>query len=133
MISDYSFDKDRIFAHHNLEGDELQLYETLYRLMQPATPRPDLVIYLQSSHERLMRNIRKRDRSYERNIDPDYIAALNDAYNYYFRRYSRSPLLVVDTTHVDFVENPRHLEELIASMGQIKGGRPVAHYRPGPS
>ncbi|HMB92578.1 MAG TPA: 2-amino-4-hydroxy-6-hydroxymethyldihydropteridine diphosphokinase, partial [Rhodothermales bacterium] len=81
-ISDYSFDKDRIFAHLNLSGDELQLYETLYSLMEPNTPRPDLVVYLQSTTERLMRNIRERGRAYEANMDPNYIAALNEAYSY---------------------------------------------------
>src|SRR5690606_12169502 len=77
VVSDYAFDKDRIFAHLNLKGDELQLYESLCALMQPATPTPDLLVYLRSSPERLLRNIKKRARSYELNMDPDYIVALN--------------------------------------------------------
>lgn len=113
VVSDYAFDKDRIFAHLNLTGDELQLYETLYTLMAPVTPRPDLVVYLQSSTDRLMENIRKRDRSYERSMDRDYIDRLNEAYHYYFRRYTKSPLLVVDATEIDFVGNLDDRRELL--------------------
>ncbi len=120
VISDYAFDKDRIFAHLNLQGDELQLYESLYTLMQPATPTPDLVVYLQSSPERLMQNIRSRARSYELNMDPDYIGALNEAYDYYFLRYDKSPLLIVNATHIDFVKNPRDLEELVRQITRVR-------------
>ena len=105
VVSDYSFDKDRIFAHQTLSGDELQLYESLYRLMEPNTPTPDLVVYLRSSVDRLMANIEKRDRSYERNMERSYIETINEAYDQYFRHYGKSPLLVVNTTDLDFVEN----------------------------
>lgn len=103
-VSDYVFDKDRIFARQTLSGDERQLYESLFRLMQPTVPTPDLVVYLQSSPERLMENIAKRDRPYERDMDPDYIARLHEAYNRYFRQYDRTPLLVVNAAEMDFVE-----------------------------
>lgn len=116
LVSDYAFDKDRIFAHINLSGDELQLYESLYSLMEPNTRRPDLVVYLQSTPERLMHNIRQRGRSYETDMDPAYIAELNDAYNYYFRRYEKSPLLVVQAASIDFVE---YDEELAAVLQKI--------------
>lgn len=116
LISDYAFDKDRIFAHLNLSGDELHLYETLYNLMQPATPTPDLVVYLQSSPERLMQNIGRRARSYESGMDPGYIEALNEAYNYYFFRYTKSPLLIIQATNIDFVANPEDLEELVREI-----------------
>lgn len=120
LVSDYAFDKDRIFAHLNLKGDELQLYETLFTLMQPATPTPDLLVYLQSTPERLMRNIRHRARSYEMNMDPGYIASLNEAYNYYFLRYTKSPLLVVNAADIDFVKNPHDLEELIRQITRVR-------------
>lgn len=113
VVSDYTFDKDRVFAHHNLSGDELQLYETLFGLMEPNTPTPDLVVYLQSTPERLMQNIAKRGRSYEEDMDPTYIEALHEAYNYYFFRYTKSPLLIVNAAQIDFVENEDHLEELV--------------------
>lgn len=105
VISDYTFDKDRIFARQTLAGDELQLYESLFRLMEPTIPTPDLVVYLQSSPDRLMENIAKRDRPYERDMDPDYISGLHEAYNQYFQQYDRSPLLTVHATKIDFVEN----------------------------
>lgn len=112
VVSDYTFDKDRIFARQTLEGDELQLYESLFRHMEPTVPTPDLVLYLQSSPERLMANIAKRDRPYERDMDPDYIAGLHDAYNQYFRQYDRTPLLVVNAAEIDFVENPDAFRDL---------------------
>lgn len=119
-VADYSFDKDRIFAHLNLTGDELQLYETLYGLMEPNTPRPDLVVFLQSSHERLMQNIRQRGRTYEANMDPAYIAALNDAYTYYFKRYMKSPLLIVNSTAIDFVNEPADLKALVQQIATVQ-------------
>ncbi len=113
LVSDYAFDKDRIFAHQNLEGDELRLYETLFGLMEPLAPTPDLMVYLQSSPERLMQNIVKRGRPYEADMDPAYIAALHEAYNYYFFRYTKSPLLIVKAAAIDFVESPDELNELV--------------------
>jgi len=126
-ISDYAFDKDRIFAHLNLHGDELQLYETLYNLMQTTIPVPDLLVYLQSTPERLMQNVKKRARSYETDMDPSYIEALNESYNYYFYRYETSPLLIVDVTHIDFVENESDLEELVGQIVSIRGSGTHIH------
>jgi deoxyadenosine/deoxycytidine kinase len=120
VVSDYAFDKDRIFAHQNLEGDELQLYETLYKHMEPNTPTPDLVIYLQSTPERLMQNIEKRGRPYEEDMDPAYIEELHEAYNYYFFRYTKSPLLIVNAAHIDFVDNEEEREELLHHIATVK-------------
>jgi len=104
-VSDYTFDKDRIFARQTLGGDELQLYESLFRLMEPTVPTPDLVVYLRSSPKRLLQNIEKRDRPYERDMDPEYIEDLHAAYDQYFRQYDRTPLLVVNVAELDFVEH----------------------------
>ena len=104
-VSDYSFDKDRIFAHQNLSGDELQLYETLFSIMEPNVPTPDLIVYLQSSPKRLMHNIEQRGRDYERDMDPEYIADLHAAYDHYFRTYRKTPLLIVNAADIDFVAN----------------------------
>jgi deoxyadenosine/deoxycytidine kinase len=112
VVSDYTFDTDRIFARQTLVADELQLYESLFRHMEPTVPTPDLVVYLQSSPERLMANIAKRDRPYERDMDPDYIAGLHEAYNQYFRQYDRTSLLVVNAAEIDFVENPDAFRDL---------------------
>ena len=116
LVSDYAFDKDRIFAHHTLSGDELQLYETLYGLMEPAVPTPDLVVYLQSTPARLLQNIARRGRSYERDVDPAYIEALCEAYDYYFFRYTKSPLLIVNAAAIDFVEDEADLSELLRQI-----------------
>jgi deoxyadenosine/deoxycytidine kinase len=116
IISDYTFDKDRIFARQTLSGDEQQLYESLFRLMEPTVPTPDLVLYLQSSPERLMANIAERDRPYERDMDPDYIANLHAAYDQYFRQYDRTPLLVVNAAEIDFVDNPDEFRTLVRQI-----------------
>lgn len=122
VVSDYAFDKDRIFAHVNLAGDELTLYESLFTLMQPTTPRPDLVIYLQSTPERLMKNIAARGRVYEAKMDPKYIASLNEAYNYFFFRYTQSPLLIINSTEIDFVKNEHDLDELLRQAASARPG-----------
>ena len=112
-VSDYTFDKDRIFARQTLDGDERQLYESLFRLMEPTVPTPDLVVYLRSSPERLLRNIEERDRPYERDMDPGYIAGLHEAYDRYFWQYDRTPLLVVNVAEMDFVEHRADFRTLV--------------------
>jgi len=109
VISDYLFEKDRIFALLNLNEDELALYDTIYQIMTGIAVRPDLVIYLQSTVEGLMRNIRKRNREYEKHITEEYLSELNDAYNDFFHHYNKSPLMVINASEIDFVNNPDHL------------------------
>ncbi len=117
-VSDYAFDKDRIFAHLTLGGDDLQLYETMFGMVQPATPRPDLLVYLQSTPEKLMDNIARRGRDIEAQMDPAYIARLHAAYNDYFRRYTKSPLLVVQMAEADFVAHPAHLDAILRRIAE---------------
>lgn len=109
-ISDYIFDKDRIFARINLNGDELALYDKIYNIMSLKAPRPDLIIYLQSSIERLLQNIIERGRSYETNIETGYLTELNEAYNHFFYHYDKSPLVIVNASDIDFVNNPDHFD-----------------------
>lgn len=132
VISDYTFDKDRIFARQTLGGDELQLYESLFHLMEPTIPPPDLVVYLRSSPERLLRNIAERDRPYERDMDPDYIADLHGAYDQYFRQYDRSPLLVANVAEIDFVENAGEFRAIVQHILAPAVQR-VRHVQPQPS
>lgn len=132
-ISDYTFEKDRIFAHITLAGDELRLYETLYALMEPATAVPDLVIYLQSSVERLMHNIARRGRPYERNMRRDYIEEVAAAYERFFRHYARGPLLIVNSTGIDFVNQPEDFERLVARIAAMAGRTGTAVFDPPPS
>lgn len=113
VISDYAFEKDRIFAHITLQGDELRLYESLYQVMEAALPSPDLIVYLQSSVPQLVENIQKRERPFERAVDEAYLAAVAEAYDYFFFRYTRCPVLIVNTARLNFVKNPQALDELL--------------------
>lgn len=109
LISDYLFDKDRIFARLNLSDDELALYDRIYGIMSTIAAKPDLVIFIQCSVDRLLQNIAKRGRSYEKDIAPEYLEELNEAYNHFFHHYDRSPLLVINASEIDFVNNEDHL------------------------
>jgi deoxyadenosine/deoxycytidine kinase len=120
VVADYTFDKDRIFARINLDGDELSLYETMFGIMQPTTPVPDLVVYLQASTDRLMTNIAQRGREYEKDMDREYIDSLNKAYQHYFFHYNQSPLLIVNATNIDFVKHPEDLNELIRQIASLR-------------
>ncbi len=116
VISDYIFDKDRIFARINLNGDELALYDKIFQIMSFKAPKPDLVIYLQSSLDRLLHNIHKRGRSYEKDMDPDYLNELNEAYNHFFHHYNRSQLIIINASEIDFVTNTDHLDYIIRNV-----------------
>jgi deoxyadenosine/deoxycytidine kinase len=116
VFSDYTFDKDRIFAHLNVKGDELQLYESLATLMESGLPVPDLVIYLQSTTDKLMERIAARGRQFEKKMKAKYIDSLVEAYNYYFFRYTKSPLLIVNASEIDFVKNKDELDEIVRVM-----------------
>lgn len=109
-ISDYIFEKDRIFARLNLADDELALYDTIYHIMSGIAPRPDLIIFIQSSVERLLENIEQRGRDYEQHITPEYLKELNEAYNHFFYHYNKAPLLIINATEIDFVGNEKHLD-----------------------
>ncbi|MEK6779540.1 MAG: deoxynucleoside kinase, partial [Candidatus Deferrimicrobiota bacterium] len=122
VVSDYVLAKDKIFALINLEDDEVALYDSIYKLLVPTVPRPDLVIYLQARPEVLLSRVRKRGVEYERNISLDYLKTLSDAYNEYFFHYNETPLLVVNTSEIDFVESPRDLEHLVREVKSVKRG-----------
>ena len=109
VISDYIFEKDRIFARLNLDDDELALYDNIFGIMTGISAKPDLVIYLQSTVERLLDNIEIRGRDYEKHITPDYLKDLSDAYNQFFYHYNKAPLMIINATEIDFVNNPDHL------------------------
>ncbi len=128
VISDYLFAKDRIFAYLNLDENELSLYEQVYRLLDTRIPRPDLVIYLQASTDVLLDRIKRRNKDYERGVKEDYLERLIEAYNRYFFYYNETPLLVVNTTEIDFVNNPADLANLVKEIKHMKGGS--QHYIP---
>jgi len=116
IICDYVFEKDRIFAYMNLSKDELNLYESIYPLLARALRKPDLVIFLQSSTDRLMYNIKSRNRKVERAITRSYIEELSESYNNYFFKYNTTPLLIVNSSEIDFVSNDKDFDELFKQI-----------------
>ena len=129
VLSDYIFDKDKIFAYLTLQDEELKLYEAVLSAIEKSIPVPDLVVYLQSSVDRLMTNIRSRGRRYEENMSEDYIRDLNEAYNYFFFRYKASPLLIVKATDIDFVNNEKDFQDLLEQI--LRPNRaPIEYYNP---
>ena len=122
LIADYLFAKDRIFASITLDDRELVLYDRIASLLEQSIPRPDLVLYLQSNTERLLANIKGRARTYEKDISEDYIRQLNEAYNQFFLNYDASPLLIINSTEIDFVNKEEDFEELVeAATGSVSG------------
>lgn len=130
-VSDYLFAKDRIFAHLTLDPNELALYERVFEALGPRVTRPDLVIYLQARNDVLLSRIRKRAREFERRFDPTYLEDLCRRYNEFFFHYVDTPLLVVNTSDIDFVNNAEDLENLLTIVRQTKKG--THHYQPLPS
>ncbi len=122
IVSDYLFDKDRIFAYLNLDEHELALYEQIYRVLEPRVVRPDLVIFLQADTETLLKRIKQRGRVFEKDIDHGYIGAVNEAYNQFFFRYSETPLLVINTRDIDFVHRKEDLDDLLRQIMSMRQG-----------
>jgi deoxyadenosine/deoxycytidine kinase len=116
LVCDYIFEKDRIFAYMNLSKDELNLYESIYPLLARALRKPDLVIFLQSNTDRLVYNIKKRNRKVERAITRSYLDELSEAYNHYFFRYNSTPLLIVNSSDIDFVNSDKDFDELFKQI-----------------
>lgn len=121
VISDYTFGKDSLFARLNLEGDELNVYQRLYAVLEEQTAFPDLVIYLQADVDVLMARIAARDRPYERKMDRDYIAAVSDAYVRYFADYVSTPVLTLDTNDLNYVQDPSALALVEAKVREALG------------
>ena len=121
-MADYLFGKDRIFAALNLAPDELALYDNVYRLLDAQMPRPDLVVYIRANVEVLIERLRKRNRDFERHISVQYLERVSSAFRDFFFYYDETPLLVVDTTELDFVEDSSDLKDLIREIdGAGKG------------
>jgi deoxyadenosine/deoxycytidine kinase len=123
IIADYSFARDRIFASVNLSPREATLYEKIIPLLTSSIPKPDLTIYLQASTPVLQERIRKRNYTFERSIDADYIQQLNESFNYFFFHYEETPLLVVKTDDIDFVENQNDFKNLVELIKKPVSGK----------
>jgi deoxyadenosine/deoxycytidine kinase len=130
IVCDYLFEKDGLFASVNLREAELLLYEKISPLLSERLPRPELVIYLQAHTDVLLDRIRKRRVAHERLIHKDYLEALNAAYNHFFFHYDATPLLVVKTDEIDFVNRPEHFEDLLKQIERPLSGK--EYYVPAP-
>jgi deoxyadenosine/deoxycytidine kinase len=128
LVADYLFQKDRIFASLNLVDRELALYERLVTWLELDVVKPDIVVYLQAHPDTLMDRIARRNRPFEKDMERDYIAKLNDAYNHYFFHYTDTPLLVVNTNTIDFVNQPDDYEDLVRRILSHRQG--TMYYTP---
>jgi deoxyadenosine/deoxycytidine kinase len=124
-VTDYLLAKDRIFARLNLDPDELVLYEGVYRLLDGQLARPDLVVYIRARVEVLAERLRKRNRTFERHISLEYLERVSAAYRDFFFYYDETPLLVVDSSEIDFVADPGDLEDLLREIDRTSAG---SHY-----
>jgi deoxyguanosine kinase len=122
IVSDFLFEKDKIFAYINLDNEELKLYEKYFDMLAPSIPAPDLVIYLQAKPEVLRKRVSKKADPKEKQISLEYVEAVANAYEHFFFRYSSSNLLVVDTSEIDFVERNQDLQELLRRLRQPVSG-----------
>ena len=127
-LSDYLFEKSKLFAYLNLEDSELIIYEKLYALLAESVPRPDLVVYLQAPTEVLMKRIRARARPEEARLSEEYMAEVNRAYNHYFFHYTATPLLVVNTEGVDFARSEDDVADLLKQIRAM--GKGTQYYVP---
>jgi deoxyadenosine/deoxycytidine kinase len=127
-VADYLFAKDNIFAALTLSTEELELYQQIYALLTPRVPKPDLVVYLQARPEVLYKRVKKRDKIYERSVTFEYLGEVAQAYNRYFFNYDETPLLVVNTSDIDFVASSKHLADLIKEINNM--GLGTQHYIP---
>ena len=121
-VSDYLFAKDRLFASLTLSPDEMALYDRVYQMLKPRTVTPDLVVYLQARTDVLLDRIRKRGRAEEKPIRAEYVADVARAYAEFFFNYNEGPLLIVNASDIDFVNNSEDRAELIAVIRRTRTG-----------
>lgn len=132
VVSDFLFEKDKIFAYLNLDNEELKLYEQYYDLLAQQIPPPDLVIYLQAAPEVLRQRVVKKAHPAEQQIALEYLEEIARAYDHFFFRYSASDLLVVNTTEIDFVDRNEDLQKLLQRLQQpVKGTQYYLPLAPG--
>lgn len=122
-VADFLLDKDPLFARINLSDDEYALYEKVYTHLKPQTPTPDLVVYLQAPVDTLLGRVRRRGVDYEQTIPDEYLARLADAYSQFFYHYDEAPLLIINSERLNFVDDPAHLDLLLARIAGMRGQR----------
>jgi deoxyadenosine/deoxycytidine kinase len=128
-VADFTLAKDPLFARLTLDDAEFQLYSRIYEHVRPQAPVPDLVIYLQASIDTLLSRVKKRGNPIEAPIAEEYLRRLSEAYTRYFLNYADSPLLVVNSERLNFVEVPEHLDLLVTRVTEMRGGREFFNVR----
>ncbi|HFC53900.1 MAG TPA: deoxynucleoside kinase, partial [Gammaproteobacteria bacterium] len=124
-VADYLLEKDRLFAKVTMDSDEYRLYEQIHAQLTLEAPVPDLVIYLQAPVEVLLQRVKKRGRSYERHIEAGYLRHISEAYARLFHNYDLAPVLIVNATGIDLVDNEQDYEQLLQRICDTRSGR---HY-----
>lgn len=122
-VADFILDKDPLFARLNLSDDEMHLYQQIYAYLMPQAPTPDLVIYLQASPEKLMQRVHQRGVAYERQISGQYLVRLAEAYSRFFYQFSAAPLLIVNSDHLNFVDEGGDFDLLLRRITDMRGPR----------
>jgi deoxyadenosine/deoxycytidine kinase len=122
-VSDFLIDKDMLFARLNLDDDEFDLYQKVYADLALQAPTPDLVIYLQAPLDALQERVRRRGVDYERSMDAGYLQRLANTYSEFFHRYEAAPLLIVNTSHLNFAQSEADFELLLERMSKMRGPR----------
>ena len=122
-LADYTLAKDPLFARLTLDDAEFQLYSRIYEHVKPQAPAPDLVVYLQASVDTLISRVKRRGTPMESGIDEDYLRRVSEAYSRYFLNYDESPLLIVNSERLNFVDVPEHLDLLVEHIQAMRGGR----------
>ena len=122
-VSDFLLDKDPLFARLTLNNDELHLYQKIYATLSPQAPRPDLVIYLQAQTETLVERVRRRGAEFERPISEAYLALVAESYNRFFYHHSGTPVLIVNSERLNFVDRPADFGLLLERIEGMRGQR----------
>ena len=110
LVADYYFAKSSIFAQNTLKDDEYHLFRQIFDIVFESMPKPDLYVYLHADTNRLIKNIEKRGRNYEQNIEPEYLEKIQKGYFHFFKQTTTFPILIIDINNIDFVNNPDHYQ-----------------------
>ena len=122
-IGDFLLDKDPLFARLTLSADELALYQKIYEALRPRSPTPDLVVYLQAQPATLIERVRRRAKGYERPVSEEYLALLAESYARFFYHYNASPVLIVNSDNLNFVERDADFELLVSRLRGMRSRR----------